>query len=53
MTTNFLTCLRLAWRVLRGHAVMYRVKTRGAVTILENCGVAVAECEFWPQETDG
>lgn len=54
-TADFLTRLRLAWRVLTGRATMYRLKTRGTVTIAEDCEAVVVECEFRPKtlEVDG
>ena len=42
------TRLRLAWRVLTGRAVMYRLKVAGTVELAQDCDAAVIACEFRP-----
>jgi hypothetical protein len=44
--------LKLVWRILRGKAVMYRVKTKGSVTLVLD-DVHIAECTFESEEPFG
>ena len=46
--SELLTRLRLAWRILCGRAVMYRITKAGTVELDVSQSAHVVECEFKP-----
>ena len=45
---EWLERLKLAWRILTGRAVMYRLETQGTVNLVGDQDVHVVECRFRP-----